>query len=182
MMKAENKTLSNLLSFIRILFVIPAFYFIKEQHNVYVLYLAALAMLTDFLDGYLARKWHQISELGKILDPLADKVTVAGAVIALYLYQGFPLWLATLIVARDLFIIIGALFIYEKRHRITASNMPGKISVNVIALSILFFLMGWHTLFEYAIYAVIGALLVSLISYTMVFIRYISREKDERKR
>ncbi len=178
-MKAENKTLSNVLSFIRMLFVIPAFFLIKEQRNDLVLFLAATAMLTDFLDGYLARKWNQISELGKILDPLADKVTVAGAVIALYLFQGFPLWLAALIVLRDLFIIIGAFFIYEKKHRVTSSNMAGKISVNIIALSILFFLLGWQTLFDYALYAVIVALLVSFFSYTGVFFRYIIKDKHE---
>ncbi len=178
MIKKENRTLSNLLSFIRIFFIIPAFFMIKEQRNDLVLWLATVAMFTDWLDGFLARRWNQISDLGKILDPLADKVSVGGMVIALYLYQGFPLWLTVVIVLRDILILIGAIFIYDKEKKITPSNLPGKVSVAVIAFAILLFLLGFRQGFDYFIYVVIVALVVSLVMYARVFIQLI-REKND---
>ncbi len=178
MIKKENRTLSNLLSFIRIFFIIPAFFLIREQRNDLVLWLATVAMFTDWLDGFLARRWNQISDLGKILDPLADKVSIGGVVLALYLYQDFPLWLTALIIFRDMAILVGAVFIYDKDKKITPSNLPGKISVGVIALAILLFLLGLREWFDYAVYAVILALVISLIMYAKVFIQLIQEKKN----
>ncbi|HED09233.1 MAG TPA: hypothetical protein ENJ10_00960 [Caldithrix abyssi] len=178
MIKKENRTLSNLLSFIRIFFIIPAFFLIKEQRNDLVLWLATVAMFTDWLDGFLARRWNQISDLGKILDPLADKVSIGGMVLALYLYQGFPLWLAALIILRDVSILIGAVFIYDKERKVASSNLPGKVSVAVIALAILLFLLGLRDWFDYSVYAVILALVVSLVMYAKVFIQLVKEKKN----
>ncbi len=134
-------------------------------------------MATDFFDGYLARKWNQISELGKILDPIADKVNIGGVVIALYFFQDFPLWLTLLIVLRDVAIMLGALLIIKTKQKVTPSNMPGKITVVVVALTIIMFLLGWFTIFNYLLYVVILSILYSAYSYLMVFLKFLNKSK-----
>jgi len=165
----KDLTFSNFLSFIRIIFVIPGVYFIAINRNDLLIGLTIIGMFTDWADGFFARKLNQVSDLGKILDPLADKVLIGGLVIALYHYQGFPLWLTLFIVLRDLIIIVGALLIYDKNKLITSSNWAGKISVTLIAVAIFSFIAGWNDFFEYSIYMAIIAIIVSALIYAKVF-------------
>jgi cardiolipin synthase len=64
----------------------------------------AVSAFTDYLDGKLARRWHQISRLGQILDPLADRLYIFSTVVALTLREIVPLWFAVLLVGRDVFL------------------------------------------------------------------------------
>jgi CDP-diacylglycerol--glycerol-3-phosphate 3-phosphatidyltransferase len=176
--KKSSFTISNFLSFLRILFVFPIVYFISIGKNESIYIIAVLAILSDWLDGFLARKLNQITDLGKILDPVADKVLIAGAVIALYYYQEFPLWLTLIIVLRDIGILIGALFIYDKHKQVTSSNWPGKISVTFIALTVFCFIIGWSTLFRYLLFLALFSILLSAYVYTKVFIKnFYSKKK-----
>ena len=176
--KNEIFTISNFFSFLRIFFVFPFFYFIAQKQNDIVIYLAILAVITDWLDGFLARKLNQVTEIGKILDPLADKITIGGAVIALYYFQDFPFWLAILIILRDVFIIIGALIVYKKQKNITSSNLPGKVGVFFIAFSILAFLADFRQVFEYSVYIALAAIAVSGLVYMYEFLKKINHEKS----
>lgn len=169
MIKKSDLNISNLLSLVRIFLAVPVVYFISENDNIMVIYFSFLAMLTDWFDGFFARKLKQITELGKIIDPIADKILIGSAVFSLYYFQDFPLWLAALIVLRDLFILIGALFIYEKHKQITSSNWPGKVSVFLIACAILAFLGGLRSAFDYLIILAFLAILFSAIMYAKVF-------------
>ncbi len=171
MKKQKIFTLSNCLSFSRIFVIFPFFYLIKEKQNLILLLVTLLAMLTDFLDGYFARKLNQITELGKILDPVADKIAIGGGVIALYLYQDLPLWFLIVIVGRDVLILIGSLFILNKKSVVEPSNMPGKITVNIIAVAILFFILGQKQLFEFASILAAAGIIYSFILYFKVFIK-----------
>ncbi len=65
--------------------------------------------VTDFLDGYLARRFHQVSTLGKILDPLADRLVLVTAVIAIAVYGAVPAWLAAVVLGRELIVSVATL-------------------------------------------------------------------------
>jgi CDP-diacylglycerol--glycerol-3-phosphate 3-phosphatidyltransferase len=158
--------------------VLPFVLLIKNQENSWFLILAVVAMATDGLDGYIARKWNQTSELGMILDPLADKVNTAGVVIALHLYQGFPLWLASLIVGRDIFIVLGALLVFKKKKMITTSNKPGKIAVFFIATAVLVYVIDFPEIFNISLYIALFFILLSIASYLKNFIGMISGNKS----
>src|SRR5918999_825131 len=95
-------TVPNLLSAIRIL-LIPAFValLIDEDTRVVGFLFLGLVVSTDWVDGYLARRTGQVSELGKILDPVADRLALAAALITFVVLDAFPLWAALLIVVRD---------------------------------------------------------------------------------
>lgn len=130
-------TASNLLSVSRVLLVAPAVYFLMtdDPHDrLWASAILAVVILTDFLDGYFARRLHQVTELGKIIDPLADKIAVAAVALTLLLTGDIPLWYLLAVVVRDGLIVVGGLMIRKKKHIVLQSNWPGKIAVSVIAL------------------------------------------------
>ena len=106
----------NILAFIRILMapimfwviITPEFFTDQGIHITWVYYLAALlfvlASTTDFFDGYIARNLNQITLLGKILDPLADKMLTIGAFLALMVMGDASAWAIYIIIVRELFI------------------------------------------------------------------------------
>jgi CDP-diacylglycerol--glycerol-3-phosphate 3-phosphatidyltransferase len=96
----------------------------------------ALAALTDRLDGDLARKFGQITEWGKILDPLADKIGVA-AVASVLLYLGtIPAWFLAVILLRDLLIFAGGMYLKSSRGLVLPSNQAGKWAVGIVTLTL----------------------------------------------
>lgn len=98
-------TLPNVISFLRLASV-PVFVwlFVSGRENIAVGIYAAGA-LSDFFDGYLARRTDSVSELGKLLDPLADRIFIVALAVALVARQVLPLWLAVTIISRDLLLV-----------------------------------------------------------------------------
>ena len=101
--------LPNLLCILRILLVYPVAHGILQGNYPQVLALFALAAFTDGLDGFLAKRFDWHSELGKVLDPLADKLLLVTVFICLSIAGLAPWWLAALVLLRDLVIFFGAL-------------------------------------------------------------------------
>lgn len=134
--------ISNLLSLVRLLLSIPVFYLlslINESFNyrLIVTIILLFACLTDFFDGYLARKRNEITEFGKIIDPLADKVLVTITVFQLFLIGEIPSFYFYIIIARDLLIFVGGILLTRKIGKVLPSNLLGKITVVIIALFVL---------------------------------------------
>ncbi len=104
----------NILSSFRLLLVgVFAFLFSRER------YLSCLAVftgafLTDLLDGYLARRNNWVTNVGKVLDPLADKLMVLTALVCFYLAGWLPLWLLVVVFAKELIMIVGGIILYKK--------------------------------------------------------------------
>ena len=119
--------LPNKITILRIL-LIPVFIAILYMKVKYIEYIAALVFiilaLTDALDGYIARKTKQITRLGKLIDPLADKLLVSAALIFL-IGRGIPAWMAFVIIARE-FIVTGLRLVLSDKITIHASKW-GKI-------------------------------------------------------
>ena len=88
------------------------------------------AAMTDWVDGYLARRWRQITPLGKLLDPMADKLLIAGAFISLIEVGGVPSWMVTVIIARE-FAVTGLRGIAAERGVVIAASALGKIKMVV---------------------------------------------------
>ena len=142
----EISLLPNLISSFRLLLFIPfLFLFINysliENVRIYILILIIVAFISDLLDGYAARKTNSISELGKILDPLADKVLVALIVINLYLLDEIPAFYFWIVLTRDLFILLGGILVSQKIGKVLPSNLLGKLTVFSIGLFLITILL-----------------------------------------
>ena len=175
MQRSDIFTVSNLLSFIRIFLVVPIAYYIYREQNDLALIIIVISMLTDWLDGYLARKLNQITEVGKIIDPAADKICIAGGMIALSIFQGFPLWLTIAIIARDLLIVLGAVMMFGKSHIVPPSNKTGKITVFFVASLTIFFMLKVQWIQLPLQLIVLILLVISLIAYTRAFYKNVKQ-------
>lgn len=122
-------TVPNLLSFARIL-LIPVFVALIVHHGTELqgLLLFGFVASTDWVDGYIARRTNQVSDLGKILDPTADRLAIAAALIAMVIRGAFPLWAALLILVRDgLLLLVGALLLVTRGGHIDVRRL-GKVA------------------------------------------------------
>ena len=118
--------LPNLISMLRILMVPPVAWLIVEQHYALALGLFVVAGVSDGVDGFLAKHYGWTSRLGSILDPLADKLLLSVSFVTLAWLGHLPLWLALLVLARDLVIIVGGV-VYH--------HMVGRFSMRPTLLS-----------------------------------------------
>jgi cardiolipin synthase (CMP-forming) len=105
-------TAPNVITMVRLL-CIPLFLwllFAEERQTLAAILLAALGA-TDWIDGYVARRYHQVSTLGKILDPAADRILVGTAVIAVIVHGAVPLWFGIATIAREVLVSLMVLLL-----------------------------------------------------------------------
>ncbi len=141
-------TLPNVLTIFRLL-LIPIFIHQMAQRRMREAFLVFLAAgLTDLLDGFVARTWNVRTPLGRILDPVADKLLLVSSFIAISLPQisqpiRVPVWLLASVISRDSLIAIGALLLFAwKGIRNFAPSLWGKICTFFQVLTVLFVLAG----------------------------------------
>ena len=180
-------TVSNYLSFLRIILVFPMIYFLSNleqsySFRIYSVLLMFAAAVTDYLDGYFARKFDEVSELGKIIDPLADKIAVGLITVYLFLLNEIPDYLFYLIIARDVLIFIGGSYVSNKVGKVLPSNMLGKITVFVIGLYLVAVVLGvanvrWLNTLLIAMVIIMS--LLSLAGYIIRGIEVLRYKKNE---
>jgi len=166
-------TVSNALSICRALLVVPIIYFLRRggpQANIDAVLLMLLAALTDWLDGFLARRLHKTSNVGRVLDPLADKIAIAAIVVILAVERGFPLWFVAVALTRDLAILIVGLYIARRYHYIVESNMYGKVTATVLALLIIVYTLEWRLASIILLWAALAMLIISSVNYLQRFV------------
>lgn len=179
--------LPNILSLLRIMLIPFIFYLLienKQENYVTLLALYITGILLDFFDGYFARRLNLTSELGKILDPLSDKIFIISVVIALLIKGKIQIWFATIIILRDFIIMLGSYLIYKKLNSIKPSKIIGKITLTGVALYLMACVIGLQIEGEgffiiklFLQNACISFLLWSMIDYYLVFKEVWEREK-----
>jgi cardiolipin synthase len=178
----EINTKSNMLSLFRLLLFIPIiilfqYYNSEPSIKYWLVGLLILASITDNLDGYLARKYNEITELGKIIDPVADKVVVITIVVLLYYFNVINDLFFWVIVLRDVLILLGGLYFSKKLGKVMPSNYIGKFTVGIIGIFLLVAILGlsksnWIYLTLYYL-----SLLLSLVSVIAYLFRAIEEVK-----
>ena len=179
-------TIPNVLTIIRML-LIPVFvvlFFHEEEIKVASLCVFCAASLTDMLDGYLARKLNQITDFGKLFDPLADKLMVLSAMVCQGIVGVFP-WSAIIIVAcKELFMVIGGLLML-KNDVVVYSNYVGKAAqvCFILSLVLAFFhdeLAAWGVQLDIILLWITVALaLCAMVIYIIGSVRTIRNRKAE---
>jgi len=129
--------LPNLLSLSRVALTPVVGYFLAkgdDRSTLICVALLAVAGITDGLDGYFARRMGMVSNLGKMLDPLADKLMAAVLVVLLILFREFPVWLAVVIVGRDVLIVLAGSLLLRGKKLVLPSNLTGKYAFAAIVV------------------------------------------------
>ena len=164
-------TVSNFLSLLRI-FLSPFVWVVvslsekNSEYTSWVLILVVVIVLTDFFDGFIARKFGQVTPLGQYLDPIADKVAVINALFIIYVYRDFPLWAVLFISIRELLGIYGGGFLLVKRNVLGQPNYWGKVGVCCIAIVWLMYFFNY----EYRQSALVLSIII-LISGIVMYIK-----------
>lgn len=140
-------TTANKITLIRMA-MIPFFIFFAMQgdpaNDGIALVLFLVASATDFLDGYIARKYNQITDFGKFVDPLADKLLVTAALLLFVERMLFPAWMVFVILARE-FIITSLRNVAAAKGRVLAATWTGKVKtvVQIGAIAVIFLFAIW---------------------------------------
>lgn len=156
---------SNVLSLARIgLIPIIVYSIIRHQHLM-TLVIGGLAIISDLLDGYLARRLNQQSDLGKILDPIADKLVIGVVILALVLSdRKFPLWAFAIVIVRDCLIVVGNMIVFRRRRIITRSNRWGKCTSFVLSTALMLYVFNEYFPNPIPFYVLTIGLVLALIS------------------
>ena len=180
------KIVPNIISFFRICLV-PVFiivYFADEHDTkLYPAFVYALATASDFLDGFLARRYKASSSLGMVLDPLGDKLMVFSVMVCITIDKIIPLWAVLIVGIKEVLMAIGGFVIHKViRIDIPPSNLLGKTSTVVFFL-VCVALMVFRELPNAAAIALISfAIGLTLLALAGYLIRYVRLMKNREKK
>ena len=177
--EASNKiiTIPNILTVFRLL-LIPVMvwcYCIKGEY-LWTMAVIMLSGFTDVTDGYIARKYKLITNFGKFMDPLADKLLVAAALICFIELGRMPAWIVLIIISRE-FIISGFRLVAAEGGKVIAAGYWGKVKTAVTMVTIIFMIPNFGLMFpathavyiieQIMVYASLALTVISLVDYLM---------------
>jgi cardiolipin synthase len=175
-MRERYWTISNGLSVLRAIVAIPVAFLVTSdnpEHRWGAFGLIAFAALTDYLDGRIARQLNQVTEFGRIIDPIADKLGV-GLVSLLLTIQGrIPVWFLIAVLFRDVAIIIGGAMIKVRSGETLPSNWAGKWTVTVLAAYLLVVVLDMPALNVLQTILLAGSVLMLALSFVVYLRRFL---------
>lgn len=170
----SSLNLPNAVTLLRLLLSIPLVFAVVLQESAFAIAALGLAAITDWADGFIARRYHLETQLGAWLDPLADKVILNATFVALATQGLLPYWVAGLLLFRDL-VIIGGAYMFFRANKVMQgqANQLGKISTLVQ-----FSVLGWCILFPsvqingFVLFVMVSVALGSGIVYVALWGRH----------
>lgn len=181
------KIIPNTLTIIRFIFIPFIVIALSLDNYILALVLFTVSSLSDVLDGYIARKYDAISDFGKLMDPLADKLTQLSTLITLYVKRIIPIWIVLVLIAKELVLISGASFLYGKKL-VVSSKWYGKLSTVLLYLAVVSSMVinicSLEFKFDVYLYALAVCLaLFSLFGYIEHFYKrgYLPKKEDLKK-
>ena len=169
-MKNWNKNINvpNALSLFRIVLIVPFVYYFLHDQIVPAAACLVLSGLSDMFDGMIARKFHQITELAKMLDPVADKLTQGTVAVCLAIEQPVLIPLLAIFIVKELLMLVaGSFLVLKKKKRPTGSKWYGKVATILFYFSfvVIVSLKGFFQIENLAV-------TVTLLSVTAAFMIY----------
>ena len=173
-MKKEN--IPNILTIIRFILIPFIFMSVIFHHYLIGLVIFTISAITDILDGYIARKYNYITDIGKLIDPLADKLTQIFLLLALSILNILPWWILAIVFVKECVMVISASFLYKRKDVVVYSKWYGKMATTLFYLAIIFSLIinQFNITLPFRIdlylyYLAILATIFSLIMYAIKF-------------
>lgn len=160
----------NLLTIIRFI-LIPLFvynFFYVGKGNIYAAAIFVLSGMTDVLDGYIARHYNQITKIGTLIDPLADKLMILTVLTSLWIKGIIPFFIILILLVKEILMVVGALILYKKQDIAIPANKYGKATTVLFYIAIIFSIFGWPYGFTLMIIALFLAI-VAFVIYTFEF-------------
>lgn len=167
-------TIANALSLSRALLTLPLVWALETGRLTLAVGIIVAAVVSDFLDGYLARRAHQITDIGKLLDPIADKFILLGVMVFLIMdpERQFPLLFFVLLGVRDITVSNIALYLMDRRQEVFETNLPGKWFIGITAAAMTLYVVNWLTLGKWVLALAAALMLVSWYLYIRRYARY----------
>ena len=168
-------TLANLLSVLRAFLALPIIYSLAHDKIALAVVLVLVAVITDWLDGYFARRAHEVTDLGKFLDPLADSIAIAVIVLFISLDEtrNFPFWFFIFYMARQLTITLSGVYMLNHAHVVLGSNIIGKWTVGIISLAILLYILRIE---EIGFYLILVSTVLAFVSWLQYLVRNLNQK------
>lgn len=163
-------TIPNILTYIRIILIIPFVYYFLSENYVPAAICIGVSGLTDCFDGMIARRFNQVTSLGKILDPIADKFTLLAVVICMVLFVPMVLPLLVTLLLKDVLMLLGGMDLINKGITPPAAKWYGKLGTVVFYLSV-FAIIFLKAAFGFENFA-LDISLLSVTAITMLFALY----------
>ena len=179
---------SNLLSIIRLGLTPFIFHSIIRRSHLAALVIGGLAILTDMLDGYFARRLNQRTNLGKILDPIADKAIIGAVIVALILSNSsFPRWAFGIVIVRDVLIVIANILLFHRTQTIARSNVWGKCTTFFLATALVLYVLADSELIPpftpfYVLCVGLVFALISISNYSWQLLRLLQQNRTQAKK
>ncbi|MGN0454690.1 MAG: CDP-alcohol phosphatidyltransferase family protein [Ruminococcus sp.] len=164
---ADFVTIPNLLTYLRILLIAPfVISFIKEQYILAMVFLG-ISALSDCCDGYIARRFNQITDLGKMLDPVADKLTLLAVMVCITIMTPQVLPLMVILIIKDVSMLIGGTILLKKGLNPPAAKWYGKLGTIMFYGSVIIIVF-LKAVFKIEI-PVLDIILLSATAFVMIF-------------
>ena len=155
----------NTLTIVRLLLIpVYLYFFLKGEYIISGIFFS-ISGLTDFLDGYLARKYNMVTDLGKILDPLADKLTLISILAVLIYTNLIPRVISVTLLIRELLVLLGSGIMYSMGKKLLSPTLLGKLSVFLLYVAIAAYLLNFQFINMVLLYIVIPINIISALDY-----------------
>jgi len=168
-------TVPNGLTLMRLLFLVPILVFLHRGQRLPAVAFIFLGLASDFLDGIIARRFNQSSDLGRLMDPVVDKVNIlaVGLLMILSPVYHFPLWYFLFLVIRELAVLICGFFVVRKRKIVLEANKPGKRSAFFTGVCVFLYILGWEPFTRISLWIAFGLALYSTWTYFQIFMKQV---------
>lgn len=172
--RQELRYPANWLSLFRLVLVAPTVNFLlRPDGERKALLVIAVGMATDAVDGPLARSRGEVSELGKILDPIADKLTLDSVAVAMSVRHHLPWWITYLLLGRDAAIVTGTALIFRESSQVVASNYAGKATTVSLTGALLLYMLDVQPWGRRLLNFTLLPLAISLVEYGRRYWRWL---------
>ena len=173
-------TLANTISMLRAAAAIPIIYTLNyPEMRAVTAVIVILAILSDALDGYLARRAHEVTHVGMWLDPIADFIIITSVVLYLVILEIFPLWFFIFYIVRHFLIAVPALYFVNTGQYILHSNWWGKWSTGITALTVFLHIFEFGPIWWLKTFSLYTALALAVVSWFLYYRDYYKVIKEQ---
>lgn len=134
--KADLWTVPNLLTYFRFVLVVPFVILFLSEKYLYAAICIGLSGLSDCLDGFFARRLNQVTQLGKLLDPIADKITLISVMFCMAFYAPNVIPILVILIAKDVIMLLGGVSLLKRRITPPAAEWFGKLATIVFYFAV----------------------------------------------